>query len=460
MRAWIVGILLILGGFILVIALWLLGYHLTGKWAFNQWKAERVAMGDRFGWPALRPQPVEPSQNFAEADLIKGAIPEKGPINPKFKALAIPKEMAEKLGNWMEGRRDDLHGIALTQGSDDLKSFFLPLDATIKELDKASLRPGNCFPLEYEEGEYPALIGFRGAIRTLRVRALANLKSGHPDQALEDIQICFRIAEHLRTEPQLISALLRSAILGVTMQVVWEGLEDHLWPADHLEKIQTTLSKIDLLETMNLAWQAERQGIVDCFSATAENKPLPKFMRSPGDRQVRLGALGRGWFYRNLLVYCQWMTSLIDVQDPKTHRVFPDKQIDPVSWEKKLRFRLDLVMARIAIPALAGQGVRMAKRQALIDEAIVVCALERYRLQNGCYPDRLEDLPPQLLIAPQHDLVSGAPMHYRREGDSFILYEVGWDGRDDNGKIAWSTEEKIRAIDYAKGDWVWPHAEH
>lgn len=416
-------------------------------------------MGDRFGWQYLKPQPVEPKQNFAEADLIRGSIPEKGLVNPQFKALEIPNNMLEKLGNWMEGKRDDLNGMALIQGSGGLESFFLPLDATIKELDTASRRPGNCFAIEYEEGEIPALKGFRGVARTLRVRAIANLRSGDPDQALEDIQICFRIAEHLKTEPHLISALLRLAILGSTMQVVWEGLEDHLWPADHLEKIQTTLYKIDLLETLNLAWREQRQRNIESLSSLAENRPLPRFMRTPENKQVRPGALGRGWLFRNLLVECQRMTNLVDVQDPKTHRVFPNKLITQSSWEKNLRYRFDLILARITVPGLAAQGVRFAKRQALIDESIIVCALERYRIENGRYPDRLDDLTPRLLQAQQHDLVTGAPLHYQRDANTFTLYEVGWDVMEDNAKNEETTEGNKPAME-SKAGWVWPHSGH
>jgi hypothetical protein len=104
MRAWILGILLILAGLVLAVALWLLGYHLTGKWAFNHWKAGRVAMGDRFDWKALKPPPVAPKENFAEAPLVRGAILDKSQMSPRFKALEIPTKVEEKLGNWMEGR--------------------------------------------------------------------------------------------------------------------------------------------------------------------------------------------------------------------------------------------------------------------------------------------------------------------------------------------------------------------
>ena len=128
MRAWILGILLVIVGLVLVISLWLLGYHLSGKWAFNRWKAERIAMGDRLDWKDLVPPRVDPSQNFAEAPLIRGSMVEKGLVDPRFRALSIPENVTKVLGNWQEGRRDDLGAIRQAYGTTDLQAVFKPLE--------------------------------------------------------------------------------------------------------------------------------------------------------------------------------------------------------------------------------------------------------------------------------------------------------------------------------------------
>jgi hypothetical protein len=284
------------------------------------------------------------------------------------------------------------------------------------------------------------------------------MRSGHPDHALEDLQTCFRIADHLKSEPQLICALLRNAILNIAMQVVWEGTEDNLWSASQLSVIQGELSRIDLLASSKLAWQGERQGLITVWTATSENQPTPKFWTDVNERRVHLGALGRGWFYRNMLVLCQFESGIVDAQDPLAHRVFPENLIDPVAWLEGMRLRKDLIMAQIALPALTDQVIRTAKLQALVDEGMVVCSLERHRLDKGQYPDRLDALTPGYLQVMPHDLVTGTPLHYTRQGDTFTLYQVGWNGKDDGGGIGWAGEGKERKIDPAKGDWVWPHA--
>ncbi len=458
MRAWVLGILLVIVSLVLAVGLWLLGYHLTGKWAFNHWKAQRVAMGDRLDWKDLVPPAVPAERNFAEVPLIRGALLGRGEVDPRFKTLAGPKGAAEAMGSWQAGRKDDLVAIARSYGTKDLLTAFGQSEAVLKELEGASRRPASRLPIDYQEGEFPALLGFRGVVRTLRIRAIANLKAGHPDQALEDLGTCFRIAGHLKAEPSLISALLRSAILNLAMQVVWEGTEEHLWKEQHLAVIQEDLAKVDLLETEIAAWRGERQGFISIQVAMAENLPIPKALSAGVDRRTQFGALSRGWAYRNLLEYSKFLTHLADVQDSAAHRVFPSRYIEPEQWSARYRFRPDLVLARITVPALGGQVIRFAKLQALFDEGVVVCALERHRLDKGQYPDHLEALAPAYLQVLPHDLVTGSPLHYARQGDTFTLYEVGWDGKDDGGTVAWLGAGKDRKPDPTKGDWAWPHA--
>ena len=74
--------------------------------------------------------------------------------------------------------------------------------------------------------------------------------------------------------------------------------------------------------------------------------------------------------------------------------------------------------------------------QASIDLARVACALERYRLAHGEYPETLDALTPQFIEKLPHDIINGQPLHYRRTDDGkFVLYSVGWNEKDDGGTI-------------------------
>jgi hypothetical protein len=74
----------------------------------------------------------------------------------------------------------------------------------------------------------------------------------------------------------------------------------------------------------------------------------------------------------------------------------------------------------------------------------VAFALARYHDQTGKYPDRLEQLVPGFLPRIEPDLFSGKPPIYRRTGKGYVLYSVGPNGTDDNGR---SFEDEPRGDD-------------
>jgi len=75
------------------------------------------------------------------------------------------------------------------------------------------------------------------------------------------------------------------------------------------------------------------------------------------------------------------------------------------------------------------------RRLALIRSAITALAVERYRLQNRCWPDRLEDLVPNYLNSIATDPIDGHALRYRHLADGVVIYSVGLDRIDDGGNI-------------------------
>src|SRR5262249_41504111 len=88
------------------------------------------------------------------------------------------------------------------------------------------------------------------------------------------------------------------------------------------------------------------------------------------------------------------------------------------------------------LPALTNAAERCARAQAMVDLTRAACALEPARLAGGEHPETLDVLTPQFIDRLPHDVLTGQPLHYRRtEGGNFVLYSVGWNEKDDGGKI-------------------------
>ena len=95
--------------------------------------------------------------------------------------------------------------------------------------------------------------------------------------------------------------------------------------------------------------------------------------------------------------------------------------------------------------------------QSILHQAILACAVERYRLEHGHIPRRLDELVPTVLSSIPNDPIDGQPMRYKLAGESdYVLYSIGWNETDDNGELAWKEKYGQRLqIDINNGDWIW-----
>ena len=65
--------------------------------------------------------------------------------------------------------------------------------------------------------------------------------------------------------------------------------------------------------------------------------------------------------------------------------------------------------------------------QTQVNAGQIACALERYRLARGAYPDTFEALVPQFIVKPPRDFINGQPFTYRRiETGGFQSMVTSW----------------------------------
>lgn len=79
----------------------------------------------------------------------------------------------------------------------------------------------------------------------------------------------------------------------------------------------------------------------------------------------------------------------------------------------------------------------------------LACALERYRIAKGMYPEKLDALLPDFLQKLPHDACDGQPFRYRLNDEGYLLYSIGVDRVDDGGKVKDLRDEQ------SGPDWRW-----
>ena len=109
--------------------------------------------------------------------------------------------------------------------------------------------------------------------------------------------------------------------------------------------------------------------------------------------------------------------------------------------------------AAIGVPQFSKALQTTAYIQTSANQMQIACALERYRLALGEYPETLDALMPRFIEKLPHDIIGGKPLHYQRAAaGQFILYSVGWNETADGGVTVLKDDG---SPDWEKGDWVW-----
>lgn len=471
-----------------------------GKRAWEKHRREWEAKGEKFNIAELAPPPVPDEKNFALTPLLKPALEfSRGPrgvvwtdTNGLARLQNIRADLAPRprrltndhlvLGSLEKGTFADLAACRdfyrgntnypqpATAGTpaEDIAFALAKFDPEFTELRAATVsRPLSRYPIEYEfEPSWgillPHLAYLKGLIQVTQLRAVAALETGRSDEALADLKVGFRLSDSIREEPILIDHLVRLAGLAINLQTLREGLLRHAWNESQLAGLQTYLASVDLLAEYKHAMRGER----------AFNTAGLDYLRRQRFRLNAVDYLGSedggaastpnpvlmpaGWFYQNMLTISELHQNFIlTFVDEKNRRVYPGQCAALDSRLGGMRSGPYTIFAKLLMPALSRAIAKSARMQFYVDAAQVACALERYRLANGKFPETLEALAPQFLGKVPHDIIDGKPLHYRPTADhGYLLYSVGWNQTDDGGELAWKTG-KERTVDATQGDWVW-----
>ena len=367
-------------------------------------------------------------------------------------------------------RQDDqpwVAGLKLPTPGDPASDVLVALSRADRELDEicvAAARPRSQFPVHYDES-FDALLRhlsvMKGIERTLQLRCAAHLALGETDAAFADATNALNVAELLREEPLLISQLVRYAQLNVAISTLWQGLAQHRWSDPQLEFFQQRLAQVDLMPGIVLAFEGERAGGI---------AGMEKFITEPGSRVLFLGEksgtaglmamIGRGVMRQNQVALAEFHSRNLETLRKGLKAVPEEGWVATIDEQQEAVFARELArvyspyraIATMLAPALSKATQKTARTEVLVKLAIVACALERYRLAHGEFPENLEQLAPQFASEVPPDPMVNEPFRYQRTDDGwFELYSVGLNGRDDAGVMASGDRN-----DREEKDWPWP----
>jgi len=471
-----------------------------GKRDWENYKREAEAHGERFDLASVVPPAVPDEQNFFSAPIVAEALNhERNSDGDPFAQRTYrmyfniyrgdSESWPTNGGNWQKGKLTDLkewqnyfrnfaatpegktNGFPVTSQTQtpaaDILLALSGFNPALEELRLASLRPHARIPLNYENGFdaagelLPWLANMKRCAQFLQLRILAELDNGQAQPALDDVKLLLRVMDSVRDQPFLISHLVRVAMLAITLQPIYEGLAQQHWSEAQLTELERMLAGLDLLadfefavrgeRTFAIAWM-ENQRITGKYKTVVFNGDKPK------EVTINMHLMPNAFFYQNELAFAQmYQQYFLPLVDPTNRLVIPSalRSADASVQAELKHFSPYKIQARMLLPAISACVKKFTTIQSQVDLAQVGCALERYRLAHGEYPETLDVFVPQFIEKLPHDMINGQPLHYRRtENGKFVLYSVGWDEKDDGGKIFLT---KNGTVDQKKGDWVWQY---
>ena len=487
-------------GLVCLVTLWALfctEENIRGRRTWEKYRREAEARGEQLDFNAFVPKPVPDDQNFAAIPLIKSWFV-KGTFEDNRKRWDDTYRRAEEriktdktqrslvdLDAWARALSDTNSHQVFAAGSLDRETRAKAAPVVLEslkasepifvELRAASERPYSRYPVNYNLEDpfsilLPHLANVRDMCRRLQLKACAELAAGQTGAAMDDVKLIFQMADSLREEPFLISCLVRIACLQHAVQPIWEGLAEHRWSDAQLQQLQTKLQQYNLIAYVRPCFDSERaagavvaelirkRGLAYLVDIGGPGQP------TPSDRTLANLAgivVPSGWLYLEQYNSCHSYDQLMDgTMDAAMQRVYPSRSgANLREFERGIggnkfaeTFVHHRLLAALLLPALNNIISKTAAAQTVVDQAALACALERYRLVNGQFPEKLDALVPAFVSQLPHDVITGEPYKYRRTDDGwFVLYSIGWDQKDDNGvpgKKEFANKE---------GDWVWQY---
>lgn len=457
-------------------------YALYGRWDFARTKSQLSACGEKLTLAEFRPAEISDADNFF-ADPLWEEVRKAADADDRTTPLVIDQliqmpsdqEIAELIARYPKYEKalrlycsqmrtyrapSDFKGIrreALDGNAEDrlagarlILDLQRPSEPVLLKIAELEKRPTAAVDLSEDSAYFAHPYGLRmlgvRAVLEARVWALAQL--GKVQEAVLTQELLLGLAlKQAQTTKDNVEIVLN--LYRATLRAASYLLDERFLTDEQLEALQQSLSSLDAMNCLRDGLRLRRVRVNERFEAFLDDKWKGRVAISKEGEAV-LWVIGQVTLPNSVADFNRSSQAVLDLLNDASGKL---NQSEPIflSEEAKERepFWVDLPWTLI----LDGdRGKRMislvsnaVETQARINEAVTACALERWRLANGIYPETLDALVPEYLARVPLDPASGEPLRYRRDApDRFTLWSVGWNGVDDGAKV-----------ERGGGDWVW-----
>ena len=294
----------------------------------------------------------------------------------------------------------------------------------------------------------------RTIARRLSVRIRYRLATGSINKAWDDVLAIYRLAEqHRETVWCFAPVMLNNAILGVADRSAEAVVIHSDWASDEIRRRSEAIMPFQRPfseDEIRLVFRNERLMALDFIQFIA-NEGLNRALHCcPPGRQH--DQVVENWFEKRAARLARVGLAMVEANqmfDNAEHRFFnnlPEPKGDGFSnyelfelfvW-RGISGGAGIIMGRLlsGFPFFCMQHQRdsFTSRQANAALTHLVFALEAYHRDKGNYPEALDNLLGHYIDEMPLDPFSGMPFRYIIEPEGYLLYSVGPNGIDEEGR--------------------------
>jgi RNA polymerase sigma factor (sigma-70 family) len=339
---------------------------------------------------------------------------------------------------------------------------------------EASKRSGYYQPIVTAKGNHPhsILAALRPEIQAVRdltnglcARALLRAGEGLVDEAWQDLLACHRLGLLIARGPTLIDTLVGLSVYSRACKADLALLECRQLDAGRIQRylsdLQNSWSKVEIADKVNLGERftflaecelVDYAGIdyLEGLTATGElGQPSAEVARM---REKIMDGLDWDPALRNANRWYDRFVAALRRQDRGEREKQPTKLSEDLDKlkDKLIASRgvgeflvgdsqergeaLGDIMIRLLIVNLSKPQIAADRTEQEHRNLQIAFALAAYRRNNGQYPAAIGALVPKYVAEVPNDLFTGKPLVYRASDNGYLLYSLGPNQKDDEGR--------------------------
>ncbi len=307
------------------------------------------------------------------------------------------------------------------------------------------------FPIKFDSINtlLPEAQNMRGAARILKLRGEIAIRQGDADSLRENLDGLYGCGEVLDGDPILVSQLVSIAIDGVALDLLRGGLESGLLSKEDLKHfIEKSMARVQIGPQWKYSLYGERAAMLPIFEGESD-------AAGASGGPVATGMPFRG---HDANTYLDLMDKAIEVDTTDLDEFAVgmrqvDQHMEARFTDGSIFQRFDNLLSGLLMPALNAMGNAFVREASSHRIAVLAMGTRLYQLENGEFPESLDDLKSLGLDPSALKPIGGKPFGYRVDDEGALLW--GFDLQSDLKAVPNEPPELDGEDDDSARSWRW-----